>query len=184
MLSLTALNSCYNNRQRDEDIYTRELNMVRDEAYVPVYGVDTVVRYIKGIAPRATVNAGKIYVFGNYLFQVEKFKGVHVIDYSDKQKPVKLGFITSGGCTEVAVKNGYLITNNINDLVTIDISQIGAVKEVARIQNAFPHASYEMTRERMMPPETGKFYQCPDLSKGDVMGWKLEKNVKGANCIR
>jgi hypothetical protein len=183
ILSLAALNSCYNNRERENDIYTQELNKVRDEAYVPVYGVDTMVRYIAAKAPRATVNAGKIYVYGNYLFQVEKFKGVHVIDYSDKQKPVKLGFITSGGCTEVAVKNGYLITNNLNDLVTIDIYQIDAVKEVARIKNAFPHAQVELMNERMSPPVRGVYYQCADQTKGDVIDWKLEKNVKGANCI-
>ena len=44
-------------------------------------------------------------------------------------------------------------------------------------------AEYEKYIDRMTPPERGKYYQCPDLTKGDLIGWKLEKNVKDANCI-
>jgi hypothetical protein len=183
ILSATALNSCYNYREREEIPYTPMGDIEREEAYVPVYGVDTVIRGINSLAPRPTVSAGKIYVYGSYLFQVEKFRGIHVIDYSDKKNPVKIGFITSEGCSELAVKNGFLITNNLDDLVTIDMNKKDNVKEVGRIRKAFPHYHYELySSPRVMPPEKGKYYVCPDYTQGDVVGWKLEKKVKFANC--
>lgn len=167
--------SCYDKRSGQ----LPDINMVRAEAYVPVYGTDSFTRTIKGGLPRQTQNAGKIYVLGNYLFQVEKMKGVHVIDYTDRKNPKKLGFIYSSGCSEVAVKNGFLIANNMDDLVTIDIRDLGDIKEAARIPKAFPHFFMEISA----PPVSGVYYVCPEFSKGDVIGWKLEKNVKGANCM-
>ena len=126
------------------------------------------------------VKSGKIYVWGNLLFQVDEFTGVHVINYSDKQNPVKLGFISIKGCSEIAVKGNYLIANNMNDLVTIDFSQPSQVKEVGRLKGAFP--TYEYNYQYAEPDEKNVYYKCPDLNKGDVLEWKLEKDVKGAYC--
>jgi hypothetical protein len=157
-------------------------SIIRAEAYVPIYGTDTALRRIGSMAPQPTASSGKIYVFGSYLFQVEKFKGVHVIDYSDKTKPVKLSFIKSGGALELAVKNGYLITNNADDLVTIDIRDPLNAKEVARVPKAFKNYEFDWYTQ-MKPPKRGSYYVCPDYyMHGDVIGWKLEKNVSNAYC--
>jgi hypothetical protein len=159
--------------------------MVRDEAYVPIYGVDTAGKTIKSLAPQPIVESGKIYVFGNNLFQVEKMKGVHIINYSDKAHPVKVGFIRSGGATEIAVKNGYLVVNNHADLVTVDISDFNNVKEVARVKNAFKtyHTDLWQYWQNQKPPEKGKYYVCPAVPAGEeLIGWKLEKNVENASC--
>ena len=153
---------------------------VQPEAWVPVYGTDSVIRGIKKVAPKPTFQPGKIYVYGNLLFQVEQMKGVHVIDFTDREHPEKLGFITCQGSSELAVKDGYLVTNNLNDLVTIDFRD-STVKEVARIRGAFPH--YNVAQyQAWSPPEKNAYYVCPDIYKGDVIGWKLEKNVSGAFC--
>src|SRR2546421_11892454 len=156
-------------------------NLKRDEAYVPVYKTSENSRAIRALPPQPTVFPGKIYVFGNLLFQIEKLPGIHVINYADRSHPIKIGFIKSRGCSELAVKNGYLITNNLDDLVTIDISNPADVKESARIPHAFADfyvAQYAYT----LPPERGKYYVCPDFSKGEIVEWKLEKDVQGANC--
>lgn len=166
--------SCY--EKRSERLPRNE---VQKEAYVPIYGSTELARTIRAETARQTVEAGKIYVLGNYLFQVEKMQGIHVIDYSNRKSPKKIGFITSVGASEVAVKNGYLITNNRDDLVTIDIRQLDSVKEVARITNAFPHFYEEVA----FPPLRGIYFVCPDYTKGDVIGWKLEKNVRNATCL-
>jgi hypothetical protein len=148
------------------------------EAYVPVYGIDSTKFSIKTLQPQPVARAGKMYVWGNYLFQVDEFKGVHVINYSDRQNPVKLSFITIRGCTEVAVKGNVLVANNLQDLVSLDVRQPTDVKEVGRIKDAFPgFYSHEMNP----PPDQSRPALCPDLSKGDVVGWSLEKNVK-AGC--
>jgi hypothetical protein len=155
--------------------------VIQEEAYVPVYGFDTALRSVKNLVSQPTVKAGKVYVFGKYLFQVEENAGIHIIDYSDKAKPVKLTFIKSMGCAEVAVKNGLLITNNMNDLVSVNITNLQDVKEVSRIKNAFKNYYYDWyTNNR--PPEKGKYYVCPAYNKGDVISWKLEKKVSNAYC--
>jgi len=175
---ITAFTGCWSYYKDDQ--YTVET--IRDEAYVPVYGIDTSFRSIRSMAPQPIVESGKIYVLGNNLFQVEKMKGVHIINYSDKSKPVKIGFIKSGGASEIAVKNGYLVVNNGPDLVTIDITDYNKVKEVARVKNAFK-TFYSESSEFLVPPVKGKYYVCPLVPSGqDLVGWKLEQNVSGAGC--
>ncbi len=150
------------------------------EAYLPVYGYDSVKYMVNPMPAQPIKAAGKIYVWGKLLFQVEQYVGIHVIDYTDKQNPVKLGFIGLKGCTEVAVKGNYLRANNMKDLVTIDISQPAQVKEVSRIKGAFTQMFTNYEYEQ--PDVRGVYYECPNPSKGDVIGWKIEKNVKGYWC--
>lgn len=152
---------------------------IRAEAYVPVYSPESITA-ITSMTPQPIVHSGKIYVWNNLLFQVELYKGIHVINYADRSNPIKLGFIKVRGCSELAVKGTQLITNNLKDLVTIDISDPKAVKEVARMKDAFPQF-YAQQLDYQMPPQPGWFI-CPDYSKGDVTGWKVEKNVKNAYC--
>jgi hypothetical protein len=154
---------------------------IREEAYVPVYGFDSSLRAVKNIPVQPTVKAGKIYVFGRYLFQVEENMGIHVIDYSNKTKPVKLTFIKSLGCSELAVKNGLLITNNMNDLVSVNISDLQVIKEVSRNKFAFKNYYFDWYKGNK-PPERQKYYVCPDYYKGDIISWKLEKKVANAYC--
>lgn len=155
---------------------------IQEEAYVPIYGFDTALRSVKNLVPQPTVKAGKVYVFGKYLFQVEENAGIHVIDYSNKANPVKLTFIKSMGCSEVAVKNGLLITNNMNDLVSVNISNLQTVKEVSRVKNAFKNYYYDWYNISR-PPERGKYYVCPEYQRGDILSWKLEKKVPNAYCF-
>lgn len=152
---------------------------IQPEAYVPVYSEEPVTT-ISSTTPQPIVRSGKIYVWNNLLFQVELYRGIHVINYSDRSNPVKLGFIKVRGCSELAVKGTQLITNNLKDLVTIDISNPASVKEVGRIKNSFPMF---YVQQLDFPPLPGNgWYVCPDYSQGDVKEWKLEKNVKYAYC--
>jgi hypothetical protein len=177
----TAFASCWGISGKD-NLQPPQDDIIRDEAYVPVYGTDPVTHGIAAMPPQPIEQSGKIYVWGNLLFQIENLQGIHVIDYTDRQHPVKLGFIKVKGCSELAIKGYALITNNMNDLVTIDISKPGEAKELGRVPNAFPFysANAYMTAR---PPEKGKYYVCVDFYRGDVVGWKLEKNVKGAYCF-
>ncbi|HEY4148318.1 MAG TPA: hypothetical protein VGM41_05300 [Chitinophagaceae bacterium] len=170
-----SFNNNYSNNSDD-------LNTVRAEAYVPVYSNDSAnSRMIQAGPARAIIQGGKIYVQGDLLFQVEQMEGVHIISYADKTHPVKLGFIKSWGCSEVAFKNGYLVVNNLNDLVFVDVRDLSNIREAARMANAFPQF-YADQYLNNRPPVVGKYYVCPDVSKGEIVDWKLEKNVSGANC--
>jgi hypothetical protein len=160
-----------------------DVNAVRPEAFVPIYSGDSSTsRVVLALPSRAILDAGKIYVQGDLLFQVEKLEGVHIINYADRTKPVKLGSIKSRGCSEVAYKNGYLIINNLDDLVFVDVRNVAGVKESARIPHAFRQFYVEQYQNNH-PSVSGKYFVCADYNKGDVVDWKLEKNVKGANCF-
>src|SRR5690349_14165921 len=80
--------------------------------YKPIY-TSSISEYkeVYTTPARPTNKAGKMYVQGNLLFQVEQDSGIHVINIADRSNPVKLGFIRSALCKEVAVKNGYVYTN-------------------------------------------------------------------------
>lgn len=136
--------------------------------WVPIYGSPGYVRQVVMEAPRPIEHSGKIYVFGNYLLQVEKDSGIHIINYSDRSAPQKMGFLRSTHCSEMAIKGQYLYVNNLDDLVVLNISNPANPIEVSRVKGAFPFPTGEF------PPGQGVFFECPDPSKGEVIGWKQE----------
>lgn len=89
-------------------------------------------------APQKMSNPGKIYLKGSALYIVEKFKGIHVVNNSDRANPQKIGFIQVPGCVDLAIKGSNLYVDNAVDLVTIDISRISELKVTERISNVFP----------------------------------------------
>ncbi len=145
-------------------------------AYVPVYGpVDETSNKISIGPAREVTKAGKIFVIGEKLFQVEDGAGIHIIDYSDRTKPRRLAFLTVPGCREVASKGGAIFTNHFEDMVVLDLSAYPEVKEASRIKDVFPG------NKRYLPPEHGYFYECPDPAKGSVVRWE-KKSIKQPNC--
>jgi hypothetical protein len=148
--------------------------------YKPVYASgnqDLKQVYAKSEQP--TVKAGKIYVTGNLLFQVEQDSGIHVINIADRAHPEKIGFIKSAMCREVAVKNGYVYTNNLADLVVVDISDINNVQVKSRIENVFPDLMLQS------PPAFANgqltYFECPDPAKGVIIGWQ-QTTVNKPKC--
>jgi hypothetical protein len=84
------------------------------------------------------LNPGKIYLKGQYIYIVEKYKGVHIIDNYNRTNPVNKQFIKIPGCIDVAIKNYTLFADNAVDLVAIDITDIENVKVTSRTKEAFP----------------------------------------------
>ncbi len=134
----------------------------------PVYGIDTILKKISWSAtPAILKDAGNIYVKGNYLYQVETGNGIHVINNSNPATAARIGFITINGCSQISIKGNILYSNNYDDMVMIDISNINAIKEVARTKMAFP------TGRQYYPfssPKEAGYYQCP-RTDSLVVGW-------------
>ena len=146
-------------------------------AYVPVYATPDAANDI-GIAPvRATTNAGKIYAYNNYLFQVEQAAGIHIIDNSVPEQARKVGFLKVPLCSEIALRGGYLYTNHLDDLVVFDLSDIDAPQLVKRLEGAFPQI------DQKFPPFSNTFFECPDPAKGVVVRWE-QKLIKTPDCRR
>jgi hypothetical protein len=87
--------------------------------------------------PRDIKKAHKIYLKDNFIFIVERFEGIHVIDNANPETPQKLGFIRIPGNQDVAVKGQYLYADNAVDLLTIDI-QSWPPEVVDRDRDALP----------------------------------------------
>ncbi len=87
------------------------------------------------IAPQPLKTSGKIYIYGDFIFVNEPFKGVHVIDNRDPSAPRKSGFITIPGNVDISVKDNYLFADSLRDLVVLDISDMDNIRPVARLRD-------------------------------------------------
>ncbi len=152
-------------------------NSFSGQAYVPVYAQPGQTLNITLQSPKATENAGKVYVYNNYIFQNDQQKGIHVIDNSNPASPQKIGFIPVPFSTEIAIKSNYLYTNSLNDMVVINISDPLHPVLSKKLDGAFPLINQNY------PPFTGVYFVCPDPSKGVVVSWELQ-TVDQPKCRR
>lgn len=145
--------------------------------YAPIYMSRQDAAAIGIEASKPTVVAGKIYAYGNYLFQVEQNEGIHIIDNSNPQQAHKIAFLKVPAASELAIRANHLYTNNLDDLVVFDISNITSPQLVSRVENAFPQINQEY------PPLNGVYFECVDPLKGIVIGWE-QKQLNDAYCRR
>jgi hypothetical protein len=96
---------------------------------------------------REISDPAKIYAYNQYLFITEKFKGVHVINNENPDRPVNIGFIRIPGCVDVAVKGTTLFADNATDLIGLDVTDPNSVREISRVRHAFPV---------LLPPDLGE----------------------------
>ena len=145
----------------------------------PIYSKDPTIRQIKYISSKQpVVSAGNICAFGNYIFQVDVGSGIHVINNSVPENSDRIGFVTVIGCTQMSIKGHYLYANSLNDLVTIDISDITNVKEASRIKDAFTeNIDYPL----IQPKESG-YFQCP-TPDSIVIGWTKD-SIPNYSCYK
>ncbi len=83
---------------------------------------------------------GKIWVYNQFIFVIEQFKGIHVINNADPTHPINVAFIQIDGCTDVAVKkNGIIYANNAVDLIGIRPDLVNnSITVVSRNRDALP----------------------------------------------
>jgi hypothetical protein len=146
------------------------------EASVPIYADTNKLAPVAIESSRPVSNSGKIYVYGNYIFQNELNEGIHIIDYSIPTQPAKKAFLTIPFNTEMAIKGNHLYANSVTDLLVVDLSDPLHPSVVNKIKHAFPFVP------QTYPPDGG-YFVCPDPSKGVVVGWNKEM-VEKANCRR
>ncbi len=146
-------------------------------AYVPYYLSEKNVDKISIDAPKETTDPGKIYASGSFIFQNDINSGIHIIDVSDRSHPQKTAFLNVPLCKELAVKGKYLYTNNYTDMLVFDISDPAKPVLAARVKNTFK------STDQKYPPYNNVYFECPDESKGVVVGWVL-KQIESPKCRR
>ena len=108
--------------------------------YVPVLMTrDEMERAVKLEPPRSMNEPGKIYYKSPYLFIVEKYKGVHVIDNRNTANPEKIGFIHIDGIRDIAIKDEVMYADNAVDLIAVKFNtSYTSVTVSKRLKNYFP----------------------------------------------
>ena len=119
-------------------------------------------------SPKEIVESGKIYVYQDYIFVNDKYKGIHVIDNSNPVTPVKMAFISIFGNVDISVKGNYLYADSLMDLVVFDISDIGNITEVGRLIDVF-------TEHHMVSiPVDADYYDFENYdAEGIIVDWEL-----------
>jgi hypothetical protein len=144
----------------------------------PVYAAETDAKRVFYTPQKQPLQqAGNIYAFRNFIFQIDVGRGIHVIDNSEPSKADRIGFITMNGCQQISIKGNYLYTNSYADLVTLDISDPVNLKEVSRITNSFPDFVYNYP---LIQPEESGYYICP-RTDSVVVGWVKDSIYASCN---
>ena len=145
----------------------------------PIYAADSTAKIIRYIPQKQViVSAGNIYAMGNYIFQIDNGRGIHVIDNTIPAQADRIGFIVVNGCAQISIKGTYIYTNSYADLVTLDMANPLCLHEVNRIKGAFPEFLYSYP---LAQPEESGYYICPRYDSV-VVGWV--KDSIYSNCYK
>jgi hypothetical protein len=123
------------------------------------------------VEPQPLKAIGKIYVKENILFINEPGEGIHIIDNTNPSEPVAKSFLKIPGNFDLSVKGNSLYADSYSDLVVFDLSDMQAVHQVKRLENAFFSNRYP-----------NDFYVDP--ARGLVTGWieKEAMEVSQSDC--
>ena len=100
---------------------------------------------------------GKIYTLDDWLFVVEKYRGIHIFDVTDTLNPIRQLYLPIPGALDLTIKDGILYSSAFSDLITIDLNLLqqseGLDLSLSRQEDVFEY------------PDTRQFY--PDLYHSD-----------------
>lgn len=142
------------------------------EANVPIYKswAEWRAEEIKMQSPEPIQNAGKIYIYQQYLLINDQYRGLHFYDNSDPANPVALGFLPVTGNVNMAIRNNSLYVDAFIDLLTIDVNDMSNPTLKCRREGVFANTG-NVNRN-------GYNANLPvyDISgsNGVIVGWKQE----------
>ena len=148
------------------------------EGYRPIYASE-VDESVSVTTSREIVNPGQIYVKGNLLLINEIGEGVHLIDNTDLSNPINRGFLRVQGSENMALRDGILYINQYTTVLAIDVNDIQNIQVISRQGTILRENEFESD----VPPVTGYYFECPDSSKGEVIGWQLT-TIEDPKCYR
>ncbi len=164
------LSSCWKWRSNNGDGFDYNQKVMGNKIIYQPLANALIINYIDSAHP--VKNPGKIYVKDNFIYQAEQGKGIHIIDNTIPGDAHRIGFIEVYGCTEIAIKGNSLYTNNLNDLVVIDISNLNNVHVTKRVENTFPGGRYQYFQSQS-PPSPG-YYECANPDSGVILEWRRD----------
>lgn len=107
--------------------------------YEPIFRTTDEVRSALSFTsvPREINNPGRLYFKDGYMYINEVGEGIHVVNNTNPQFPVSVGFITIPGNFDLAAKGDFLYADSYIDLVVLDISDPTNITVVNRAESVF-----------------------------------------------
>lgn len=140
----------------------------------PIYLQKTNSDTITFLPPQPTINGGKIYLKGDLLFQVELYKGIHIVNIAEPENAQKIGFYEIFGCTQLTMQDQYMYANSAAAFIVVDISDLMSPRVVNYDPDYFQSVAFP-------PPPDAGYFECIDPSKGIVTGWE-RKSLTSPKC--
>jgi len=149
--------SCLNDEPTEELIV---------EGLRPVYIMPEAADSVMSLPPQPITQLGKIYYKDNLIYVGERGQGVHIIDNTNPEDPIRMGFIQIPGNKDIVIKDNLMYADNYADLLTIDISDLDNVQEINRVEGVYP------LHPQSYPDFYTGYFECIDPEKGFVMRWE------------
>lgn len=122
---------------------TKDRGFSTMKIFTPVYKSAAGIRAsLKAAEAQPVVEAGKMFIQGNYIFLNEVNRGIHIIDNTNPSSPVNMAFIDIPGNGDVFVKGNILYADSYADLLAIDISDIKHIQFKSYLHNVFPSRNF------------------------------------------
>lgn len=112
---------------------------------------------------------GKIFYKDAFIYLVEKNKGVHIINNSNPQTPLQIGFINIPGCVDISMRDNIIFADNAVDLVSVDISNYQKPAVLSRVKNIFPD---KLPPDLSYMPSVFSAYNRPENTI--IVDWELK----------
>ncbi len=185
LLSLLLLAGCDFSRFRNH-LVEPPISYQKVWGWKPIFSSDTshkTIYYTEGAEPNK--RPGNIYIYKQWILQSEIGKGVHIIDRTDPENAVKIGFIHIAGNTDLSIKDNILYANNYYDLISVNIENLSAPVLLSRHKGMF------YTQDSRKPfiwqlPDSAGYYDCGDFRLRDpdypVIGWQRDSVLNG--CLK
>ena len=122
-------------------------------------------------AARSPDQLGRLYLYQDYIFLNERNQGLHVIDNSNPETPVNVGFLRIPGNTEVAIRDGFLYADSYVDLITLDLNDPTNIQLVSRQEDIFPFDAFQN-----IPYNISLSSYDTDAANGVIIGYRLTDN--------
>lgn len=132
----------------------------------PVYSDGVNWNKIGSESARPIHHLGKMFYKDNLIFANEIGAGFHVIDNTDPSNPKPVHFLSIPGSKDISIKGNYMYVDNLEDLVTLDISDLSNIIEIDRQPGL-----YEAEKNFFPEGYTG-YFECVDSEIGKVLYWE------------
>jgi hypothetical protein len=120
------------------------------------------------LTPRPIEKSGKIYVYQDYIFVSDAFKGVHIIDNTIPTNPKAKAYLKIPANEDISIKDNFLYADSATDLLVFDLSDINNISLEARLEDVFDVYDFQIPVEAERVDYTEINYQTEI-----IIGWTI-----------